>query len=261
MDVACTTLGFTRLPLPEALRRMAEFEFQKVELAVADDGPHAPLDRVIDAPETVVADLKQGPPLEVCALSLRTARRGDEELAAVEAVAELGRQLSAAILTVDAAPMPAEDGPDPDEVLAADADRLKRLVAAVALHGGVLLVATKAGTLTQDPATAVRLCQAVPNLGLTLDPSHFINGPHQGAGFEAVYPHVRHVWLRDTGKAVGEFQVQLGRGEVDYSKIIQILERQHFDGTLTVAVEDALASDYETDREVRNLRRVLESLL
>jgi hypothetical protein len=36
------------------------------------------------------------------------------------------------------------------------------------------------------------LCQLVPGLGLTLDPSHYLNGP-QRASYDGVIPFVRHV--------------------------------------------------------------------
>ena len=34
--------------------------------------------------------------------------------------------------------------------------------------------------MSQDPDTAVVLCDSVPGLGISLDPSHFVYGPHRG---------------------------------------------------------------------------------
>ena len=39
---------------------------------------------------------------------------------------------------------------------------------------------TEIGRITQDPDTAVVLCDNVKGLGITLDPSHYIYGPHAG---------------------------------------------------------------------------------
>ena len=58
------------------------------------------------------------------------------------------------------------------------------------------------------------LCERVPGLGLTLDPSHYIAGPHQGKNYDQVFPYVRHVQLRDTGRGPNQFQVRVGQGEV-----------------------------------------------
>ena len=73
------------------------------------------------------------------------------------------------------------------------------------------MVATHIGTLTENPDTAVELCQRVPGLGLTLDPSHFIAGPNQGRNFDHVFPHVRHVHLRDTGRGPNQFQIRVAQ--------------------------------------------------
>ena len=95
----------------------------------------------------------------------------------------------------------------------------------VEAEGLILTVPTRIGTLTELPATARELCEQVPGLGLTLDPSHFINGPHQGGSYDEIFPYVRHVQLRDTGKAPGKFQVRVGQGEVEYGRIISQLQR------------------------------------
>ena len=55
---------------------------------------------------------------------------------------------------------------------------------------------THAQTLTADPQVAVALCQAVPGLDLTLDPSHFLQGPNPNVDYDSVFPYVQNVQRR-----------------------------------------------------------------
>src|SRR5262249_37341125 len=120
---------------------------------------------------------------------------------------------------------------------------------------------TLSGTLTEDPDTAVLLCQRVPGLGLTLDPSHYIAGHHAGKGFDQVYPYVRHVHLRDTGRGPNQFQVHVGQGEVEYGRLIAQLSRFHYDRLLTVDIRDTADPAFPREHEVRKLKYLLESLV
>jgi sugar phosphate isomerase/epimerase len=101
----------------------------------------------------------------------------------------------------------------------------------------------------------------VPGLGLTLDPSHYIAGPHQAKSFDQVYPFVRHVHLRDTGRSPEQFQVRVGQGEVEYGRIISHLSRYHYDRLLTVEICDIPDAPYAMEVEVRKLKYLLDSLV
>jgi len=127
--------------------------------------------------------------------------------------------------------------------------------------GVVLTVTNHSESLTARPAEAVALCRALPNLGLTLDPSHFINGPHQSASFDEVYPYVRNVRLRDSGRKPGEFQVKIGQGEIEYNRVIGQLQRSGYNRGLVLCIEDREENAFDTEAEVRKLKLVLESLL
>ena len=105
-------------------------------------------------------------------------------------------------------------------------------------QGLVLALLTHSETLTADPRVAVELCQAVHGLGLTLDPSHFLQGPRPHPDYDAVFPYVQNVHLRDTGQAPGEFQVRVGQGQVEYARIVAMLQRHGYNRALTVAIID-----------------------
>jgi sugar phosphate isomerase/epimerase len=128
-------------------------------------------------------------------------------------------------------------------------------------EGLVLTVATRNGTLTEQPAIALELCRRVPGLGLTLDPSHYVNGPYQDDCYDDLFPYIKHVHLRDTGRGPGKFQVRIGQGEIEYGRIINQLERQNYDRLLSVAIHDAADAPFAMETEVRKLKFLLESLV
>jgi len=252
--VACSTQCFARHPLERALRIINELEFSKVDVAIHEQGPHL---RPSDVPQDIPLALQRiriGPSLSPAAFDIEIeAPTAHEYVARLRALCKLARQAAVAVLTIPAA----------SNRSSYDADilRLRELVHLVETEGLTLTVATRVGTLTETPALAAELCERVPGLGLTLDPSHFINGPHQGSPFDEVFPYVRHVHLRDTGRAPGKFQVRVGQGEVEYGRIISQLERCHYDRLLTVAIHDVADAPFAMEAEVRKLKYLLESLV
>src|SRR5262249_4587246 len=148
-----------------------------------------------------------GPSLTPAAFSVEIEAEGEEYQRQLRAVCRLARMSTVSIITVPAAPAGSN--------VHAEVKRLTPLVHLALAEGIVLTLPTRVGTLTETPEPAAGLCERVPGLGITLDPSHYIAGPHQGKSFEQVYPFVRHVHLRDTGRGPEQFQVRVGQGEVE----------------------------------------------
>jgi sugar phosphate isomerase/epimerase len=249
--VACSTLCFGKYPFERALQTIAELGFSKVDLAIHEAGPHLKPSEVAADVHTIAARLRLGPGLTPCAFDLATG--ADDGPAHFAAVCRLARLTSVPVVTI--APASAGTGLD------AEARRLKEMCAVAARDGVMLTVATLAGTLTETPGGAVELCRRVPGLGLTLDPSHYVAGPNQGASWDEVYPHVRHVHLRDTGSRPNQFQVRIGQGEIEYGKVVAMLARHHYERVLTVDIRDVPDAPFAMEPEVRKLKYLLESLV
>jgi len=252
--VACSTLCFARLPLEQALRQIAELEFAKVDVAIHEQGPHL-------RPSEVVADLglaaqriRIGPSLTPAAFNIEIGNVDEQEYQRqLRALCRLARMSTVPVMTIPAAS--AGSGMD------AEVKRLTGLVHLAVAESVVLTVETRVGTLTEFPDAAVELCKRVPGLGLTLDPSHFIAGPNQGKSFDQVYPYVRHVHLRDTGRGPEQFQVRVGQGEIEYGRVVAHLARYNYDRLLTVEICDIADAPFAMDAEVRKLKYLLESLI
>jgi sugar phosphate isomerase/epimerase len=118
-------------------------------------------------------------------------------------------------------------------------------------------IRSQVGRLSQDPDTVVVLCDNVKGLGLTLDPSHYICGPHAGRSIDKLMKYVFHVQLRDSKK--DQMQVRVGQGEIEYGRLVQLLQKVHYTRALTVHITEMADVDHQV--EMRKMRLLLESLL
>jgi sugar phosphate isomerase/epimerase len=252
--VACSTLCFAKHPLERALRIIGELEFSKLDVPIHEHGPHLRPSEVAADVGLAAQRIRIGPSLTPAAFSVEIGADDPEVYQRhLRAVCRLARLSTVSIITIPAATV----GTD----LAKEVDRLTPLVHVAQAEGIVLTVPTRANTVTETPDMAADLCKRVPGLGLTLDPSHYIAGPHQGKPFDQVYPYVRHVHLRDTGRGPDQFQVRVGQGEVEYGRIIAHLARFGYNRLLTVDIRETPQAPFVMEAEVRKLKFLLESLV
>ena len=97
----------------------------------------------------------------------------------------------------------------------------------------------------------------VPGLAVTLDPSHFIFGSKKAASWDPILKYVAHVHLRDTKPDV--FQVRIGQGNVEYGKLVSLLQRAGYTRALCAHMPPLEGVDQVA--ELRKMRLLLESLL
>jgi sugar phosphate isomerase/epimerase len=252
--VACSTLCFGRLTLEDALRVIAEQHFSKFDAAIHEDGRQLRPSEVAADVNAAAGRLRYGPGLTPVAFSVAIDAPDEVEyVRQFKAVCRLARISAVPLITIDAAPL---ETPLETEIL-----RLTKLTRLADIEGILLTVSTATGTHTETPEAAVALCRAVPGLGLTLDPSHYTAGPHQGKCYDQVYPYVRHVHLRDTGRGANQFQVRVGQGEVEYGRIISQLSRFRYERVLSVDIRDLPEASFPMEPEVRKLKYLLESLV
>jgi sugar phosphate isomerase/epimerase len=230
---------------------MHEMRYSKVDLAIHESGPHL-------KPSEVLADLnRHALMLRVSGLSFAAfhleiqATDPDHHKEQLRSLCRFARLMTVPVICIPAAAA----GSDFDE----EVRRLTGLCKLAVSEGVILTVETHLETLTADPKAATELCQRVPGLGLTLDPSHYTVGPLPLPDYDDIYPHVCHVRLRDT--APGKMQVRIGQGQIEYGKIISLLEREGYERALTVDIRDRPPQDYPTDPEVRKLKYLLESMV
>jgi len=248
--IACSTVCFAKYSLEQAFRTIAELEFNKVDVAIHEGGKQLrPSDVAADV-NAAAQRLRLGTGITPAAFDVEIDAAGEEECyRQIRAICRLARISTVPLITVPAA---AAGSQLDREVL-----RLTKLVALAEAEGILLTVATRTGTLTEDPVAAVELCQRVPGLGLTLDPSHYICGPHADNSIDQVMKYVYHTRLRDTSREA--MQVRVGQGLVEYGRLVTQLTMFHYNRALCVDISPL--PDVDQMAEMRKMRLLLESLL
>jgi sugar phosphate isomerase/epimerase len=227
--------------------------FTKADLAVHAGGPHLTPEEIEADPAWIAQRLKAAN-IPLAAIHLDPGEASASVASNwLRAVARLARVMTTPLVTIP----PAEAGTDFD----AEVSRLRELVKITAAEGVILTVETISTAITADPVGAVELCRRVPGLGLTLDPTHYQIGPHGMVNYDAIFPFIRHVRLRDSGTSPDLFQVRIGQGVIEYGKIISQLERSRYDRALSVDLRDIPDSPFPIEPEVRKLKYLLESLV
>ncbi|MCI0492772.1 MAG: sugar phosphate isomerase/epimerase [Planctomycetes bacterium] len=248
MFVAASTACFPDLSPTEVLELLNDLRFTAIELPIRESGGWPRPSLIQDDFERSVHLCRDTHRLNVAALDIELAP-GPDYYQQFNACCKLAKAVKVASLVVPAAEL---GTPFNEEI-----ERLRKLVEIASLESAVVGLKTQIGTMTQDPDTAVVLCNQVPGLRLTLDPSHYITGPHQGGNIDKVMKYVQHVHLRDSTK--DKLQVRVGQGDIDYGKLIGQLNRVGYDRALCVQMTPMEGFDHRA--EMRKLRLLLDSLL
>jgi sugar phosphate isomerase/epimerase len=245
--VAASSRCFEDLSLDEACQQVADLGYDKIELWLDEKTEHLKPSHVAENPERFFTQYRECTRLTPIAFGMED----DVSQSIFEGLCRASKMLKITQITIPSALL---GTPFNEEI-----DRLRSRLACANAAGIRLSIKTKAGFLTEDPQTAVELCQAVPGLGLTLDPSYYMVGRFAGKSYDQVFPYVYHVHLRDTLPA--ELQVPVGLGEIDYSRIIGLLRRQDYMRALSTEILPSLLNGHDRALELRKIRMLLETLL
>lgn len=249
MFICASTECFPELGPREVLQQLVDLEYTAVELTLHEqDGWLKPSEVLADL-ERAVGVCGDTHRMHIAALSVDIDATGDAYYQQFAAICKLAKAIKVVTLVVPSSEL---GTPFNEEI-----ERLKTMVALAALEGAVVAMKTTIGSMTQDPDTAAVICDNVKGLALTLDPSHYIAGPHQGRSFDKLIKYAQHVHLRDTTKQ--ELQVRVGQGEVDYGRLVQQLNKEKYNRALSVYIQPA--DDVDHHGEMRKMRLLLDSLL
>ena len=255
MFVSASIECFSSSDKEEAPGRLVDLEFSSVELPIHEEGNSwirpsevladldAAVDRCRDTQRLAAAALSieqtvDGRPLE-----------GDLLYEQFAACCKLAKALKVVPLIVPAAEL--------GTPFNAEIERLREFVKIASFEGCLVAMKTQIGCMTEDPDTAIVLCDNAKGLGLCLDPTHYITGPRQGRDFSKVMPYVYHVQLRDSTKT--DMHVRIGQGEIDYGKLVSQLAHEKYNRALSAHVPPLEEFDHRA--ELRKIRLLLESLL
>jgi sugar phosphate isomerase/epimerase len=248
--VAASTDCFPNLPLTQALERLVDLEYTRVEIAISEEGCQLRPSQVLGDLEAAILACRETHRLTPVAYTF-DGPEGPNYYDQFTACCKLAKATKVVSLTVRAGEL--------GTPFNAEVERLRELVRIGTLAGVLVSIKTEIGRMSQDPATAIVLCDNVKGLGLTLDPSHFIAGPHADGPYEQVMKYVYHVQLRDTTKS--QLQVRIGQGLIEYGKLVTQLAKVGYQRALCVQILDLPDSGVDHLAEMRKMRLLLESLL
>lgn len=249
MFVAASTTCFPDMPMVDAIERMNDLEYSAVTIDINHRSRELSPASVAQDLDKAVSFCRDTHRLDIAGYSLDIAATGDAHYEQFAACCKLAKATKVVSLTVPSAEL---GTPFNEEV-----EHLRRLVQMATIEGTLVSIRTQIGRLSEDADTVVVLCDNVEGLGVTLDPSTFICGPHAKRGYEKLLDYIYHVELRDTSK--DKFQVRVGQGEVEYSKLVTQLRRGSYQRALSVCMDEIEGTDHNS--EMRKMRLLLESLL
>jgi sugar phosphate isomerase/epimerase len=247
--VAASTRCFSNLPLNEALQRLVDLEFTSVEIVIHESGGHLKPSEVHANPDKAFHVCRNTRRLTPVAYSVDIEAPEDEYFQQFTSCCKLAKATKVVTMIVRSAEL--------GTPFNAEVERLREMVRIASQESVVVGLLTETGRMSQDPDTAVVLCNSVKGLAIALDPGHYISGPHQGARFDQVMKYVCHVRLRDSSK--DELQVRVGKGLVEYGRLIAHLNRVGY--TRALAVDIVAQPDVNQHAEMRKVRLLLDSLL
>jgi len=117
-------------------------------------------------------------------------------------------------------------------------------------------------SVVQNPKDAAQICRDVPGLGLTLDYSHFIDPGYVQREIECLHPFARHFHARQA--APGKRVESVGKGTIDFRRVLSLLERDKYDGVVAVEYvecETTRACGVNVWEETPKMKAELERLM
>ena len=249
MFVAASSECFPDLSLDGVLQRLVDLEYTGVEIAIHEQGGQLLPSAVHADLEKAIASCRETYRLTISGYSVDITATGELYYEQFASCCRLAKATKVVALTIPAAEL--------GTPFNAEIERLQRLVSIASGDGVLVGIKTETGRITQDPDTAVVLCDNVKGLGITLDPSHYIYGPHAGGNYDQVMRYVYNLHLRDTSK--DKLQVRVGQGLVEYGRLITQLAKVHYSRALVVHIAEMDGVDHAA--EMRKMRLLLESLL
>ena len=246
VHVTASTRCFADQSFELAANSLWDLDFKHLEISVDDGCGQLTLTDLTDDPDAFVSRYRNATRATPDTFGLFIGPTPEQ----MESLCRTAKLLQVTQITV---PSSEQGTPFNEEI-----DRLRKLIEIASVEGIRVSIATDPGRMTQDPHTAVELCQQVRGLGITYDPSHYIVSG-QPMNVEQMASYIYHVRLRDTSTEA--MQVSLGLGENDFAKIIGALEDTGYTQGLTI---DLLPGHFDADArllELRKMRRLLESQL
>ena len=110
-----------------------------------------------------------------------------------------------------------------------------------------------------QPENAIKLCEAVPGLALTVDYAHQTQLSLKADDIEPLHDYARHYQAKQS--APDSFQAKPDEGWVDFGRMIQKMHDDGFDGFISVefvSAPEVIEAGWNIRKESARLKEILD---
>ena len=265
MKAACSTAGFTQLPLKDALQNINELGFDFVDLQMMENWAHINPSELVSDPASKakqVAKMLKANDLTAVGINSNLSspintidpERQKKNLAELKALAIFAENLGIPVIVVQPGHI------DPDRGLEKSREAsIKALQDMVEIAKGYkkeIAIETHVNSVAEKYEDALKMVEAAPGLKLAYDPSHFVMQELKLSDSEALIDHTAHAHLRDA--VVGNFQAEMGKGLMDFDWVLNALKRHNYKGYISIEYIDG-RNDYDIKEQITKLKKIIEA--
>jgi sugar phosphate isomerase/epimerase len=240
LAVACSSWSFACLSLEESIRVIRSLGFRHIDIGFAhletnsSDSPRRKgslLKKRLGREGLRLSDLFPLLPFETNDPNLL---HRDENSRVFRRVVEFAAGCNAPGITLKpGVRQPAA----PDGGWQAAIEVLKEYAAAAGAASLPLSVEPHVDSIVEDPRSARLLVESVPEIGLTLDYSHFVSRGFEVGEAEPLQPYVRHVHIRQARK--GKLQTTVRDGVIPIRRILEQLVARGYRGAICLEYQNS----------------------
>jgi sugar phosphate isomerase/epimerase len=264
MKAACSTAGFTKLPLEDALSNISEMEFKFVDILMMENWAHINPSGLVSDPVSrakQVEDMLKAKALTAVAINsnvsspINTAdpESQKQNSAELEALTVFADHLAIPTVVIQPGPVDPERGSEKSR--SASINALRGMVEVAEKLGIQIAIETHVNSVAEKYKDAMEIAETVPGLKLAYDPSHFVMQEFDLADSEPLIQHAVHVHLRNA--VVGNFQAAMDEGILDFDWTLNALKRNGYKGYISIEYIDS-SVDYDIKEEILKLKRIIE---
>ncbi len=265
MKAACSTTGFTRLPLEDALKNIRDLGFDYVDLLMMENWAHINPSELVSDPVSrakQVADMLQANSLTAIAMNCNLSsplntpdpERQKTNLAEMEALVIFAENIGVRIIVLQPGPVNADLGLEKSQEASISA--LRDMVKIADEQQKELAIETHVGSVAEEYEDALKMVEAAPGLRIAYDPSHFVMKELVLAESEPLIEYTAHVHLRNA--VPGNFQAAMNVGILDFDWVLNTLRKHGYTDCISIEYLDGRA-DYDIEEQITQLKRVIEA--
>ncbi len=265
MKAACSTAGFTKLPLEDALQNIRELGFDSVDLLMMENWAHInPSELVADPVSRAekVAEMLKNNGLTAIGINANLSspinspdpESQGQNRAEMEALAIFADNIGIPVIVLQPGPVDTERG----LVASQDASivALRDMVKIGAEHDKETAIETHVNSVAEEYEDALKMVEAIPGLTIAYDPSHFVMKELDLADSVPLLKYTTHVHLRNA--VVGNFQAAMDEGILDFDWVFNALKTYGYKDHISIEYIDG-RKDYDLKEQIVKLKKLIEA--